>query len=54
MAKWTFTTLDNSNKRQTFTVTAPSKADAIKRGIDRAKRTAAGDITRLTCSIKTA
>lgn len=52
MAKWYFSCIDNGSKRQCFTVAASSKPDAIKKGMDRAKKHAAGDITTFNCSLK--
>lgn len=44
MAKWTFSAHDNGGKHQVFTVKAASKTEAIKKGMERAKKHAAGDI----------
>lgn len=54
MAKWNFSAMDNGGKRQFFTVTAPTKPEAINKGIERAKKHAAGDVTSWTCSLKSA
>ena len=44
MAKWSFNCTDNGGKYQHFIVSAPDKTTAIKKGLDRAKKHAAGDI----------
>lgn len=54
MAKWTFTARDNGGKFQVFTVSAASKPDAINKGIEKAKKHAAGDITTWDCTLKQA
>jgi len=54
MAKWLYTCLDNSGKRQAITVTAPDKFTAIRSGRDRAMKKAAGDIVRWDCKLKQA
>lgn len=54
MAKWTFTTLDNGGKRQTITITASNKPEAIEKGFNKAKIKAAGDITTWNCTLKSA
>lgn len=53
MAKWNFNAIDNGGKRQFFTVTATSKPEAIQKGIERAKKHAAGNITNWNCNLKT-
>lgn len=52
MAKWYFSARDNGGKFQTFTVTAVTKPEAIDKGIERAKKHAAGDITTWSCSLR--
>jgi hypothetical protein len=52
MAKWYFSVLDNGGKRQSFTVSAPSKPEAIEKGMKRAKKNAAGDIHTWDCKLK--
>lgn len=44
MATWQFTARDNGGKYQTFKVKAPDKTEAIRKGFERAKKHAAGDI----------
>ena len=51
MAKWTFTCIDNGGKRQHITVQATNKPDAIKKGMDKARTKAAGDITTWNCTL---
>lgn len=52
MAKWTFSARDNGGKHQVFTVTAPDKTTAIKKGMERAKKHASGDICpNWTCKL---
>lgn len=52
--KWTFTARDNGGKYQSFTVSASTKNDAIKKGFEKAKKAAHGDITTWQCTLKTA
>lgn len=52
MAKWTFTARDSGGKYQVITVTAGNKPEAIEKGIRRAEKKAAGDITTWNCSLK--
>lgn len=54
MSKWNFSTIDNGGKHQHFTVTASNKPEAIKKGLEKAEKHAAGDITTWNCSLKTA
>lgn len=51
MAKWTFTATDNGRKHQVIKVTASNKVEAIKKGFDRAKAKAAGDIITWDCKL---
>ena len=53
-AKWLFTCTDNSGKCQHFTVAAPDKITATRKGRERAKRNAAGDVIRWECTLKRA
>lgn len=53
MAKWDFTTRDNGGKFQYFVVSAPTKPDAITKGMEKAKRKADGDIITWNCKLKT-
>lgn len=48
---WSFSCMDNGGKLQAFTVKAPDKQSAIEKGMARAKRHAAGDITTWHCSL---
>lgn len=50
--KFNFYCVDNSGKRQSFTVTAPDKQTAIDKGFTRAKKHAAGDIITWDCSLR--
>ena len=52
MAKWNFNATDNGGKKQFFTVTAPNKPEAIKKGFEKAKKNAAGDVTSWNCTLK--
>lgn len=53
MAKWSFSAQDNSGKKQVFTVTASNKLEAIKKGVERAKKNAKGDLCpSWTCTLK--
>ena len=54
MAKWYFSARDNGGKFQNFTVTAATKPEAIDKGIEKAKKKAAGDITSWNCSLRSA
>jgi hypothetical protein len=54
MAKWYFNATDNGGKVQSFTVTAPSKTEAINKGFEKAKKKAVGDITTWRCTLKSA
>ena len=51
MYKWQFTARDNGGKHQTFTVKASNKTDAIKKGFEKAKKSANGDITTWDCKL---
>lgn len=53
-AEWIFTCFDNGGKRQYFTVSAPDKSTAAHKGLIRARRNAAGDVTRWECKLKQA
>lgn len=54
MAKWYFKACDNGGKKQVFVVVAASKIDAIRKGMDRARKNAAGDIITWDCKLKQA
>lgn len=54
MAKWTFYAVDNSGKHQAFKVTAISKMEAIKKGMEKARNKAAGDIYKWDCKLSIA
>jgi len=51
MAKWSFTARDNGGKFQALTIRAADKPTAIKKGIDRAKKGAAGDLITWNCRL---
>jgi hypothetical protein len=51
MAKWTFTARDNGGKFQCIKITANDKTTAISKGLEKAKKKAAGDITTWNCSL---
>lgn len=51
MYKWTFRTIDNGGKRQSFTVKASSKPEAIDKGMNRARKNAKGDINNWYCEL---
>lgn len=53
-AKWLFTCTDNGGKNQCFTVSAPDKITATRKGRERAERNAAGNVTRWECTLKRA
>lgn len=53
MAKWYFSTTDNGGKKQNFVVSAANKSEAIFKGLDRAKKHAAGDINTWHITLKT-
>lgn len=42
--KWRFTCMDNGGKRQSFTVKAQTKDEAIRKSFEKAKKNAKGDI----------
>ena len=52
MAKWYFNSIDNGGKHQNFIVTAASKPEAIDKGIEKAKKKAAGDIITWHCTLR--
>lgn len=41
---WTFSCVDNGGKRQVFTIRASSKDEAIRKGFEKARKHARGDI----------
>ena len=51
MALWIFQCNDNGGKHQHFTIKASDKTSAIKKGFERAKKHAAGDIISWTCQL---
>ena len=53
MTKYTFifTAHDNGGKRQTFTVKAEDKKEAIEKGFKKARKNAAGDINSWDCRL---
>ena len=51
MAKWTFTAHDNGGKFQALTIIANDKITAIKKGMERANKKAAGDIITWDCKL---
>ena len=51
MAKWRFNCIDNGRKRQSFTVTASDKTEAINKGFAKAKKTAKGDFVNWDCKL---
>ena len=44
MATWSFRCIDNGGKRQSFTIKASDKTQAIDKAMARAKKNARGDI----------
>jgi hypothetical protein len=52
MAKWTLTCNDNGGKFQCFDVVAKDKTTAIKKGLERARKKAKGDIINWNCHLK--
>ena len=46
---FTFRCIDNGGKRQSITIKASNKAEAIDKGLKRAKKNAAGDIRNWEC-----
>ena len=51
MAKWSFYAIDNGGKKQSFTIKANSKPEAIEKGYKRAKKNAAGDFNNWDCKL---
>ena len=51
MAKWSFTCNDNGGKKQFFKVTAGDKTEAIKKGFEKARKNADGDIYKWDCKL---
>ena len=45
MFKWSFAIGDNSGKKQFFTIRANSKEEAIKKGFEKARKNAKGDLS---------
>lgn len=53
MAKFYFTIGDNSGKRHNYIITASDKATAIKKGFDKARKNARGDLNlTFNCTLK--
>ncbi len=53
MYKWVFSISDNSGKRQSFTVKANSKQEAIAKGFEKARKHANGDLSlHWTCDLQ--
>ena len=52
MHKWSFYCNDNGGSKQMFVVSAKGKTDAIKKGFERAKKNARGDITSWECRLR--
>ena len=52
MTQWTIHARDNSGHTQTRTVTAATKTDAIRKGLEACKRNAHGDITNWSVTLK--
>lgn len=51
MYKWIFNCIDNSGYRQNFPVKASDKTSAIKKGFEKARKNASGDITTWNCKL---
>lgn len=51
MATWSFHCHDNGGKQQAFAVKAKDKTEAIKKGFERAKKHAKGDIGAWECRL---
>ena len=51
MYKFSFTCIDNSGKRQHFDIKANDKTTAIKKGFEKAKKHAAGDLGAWDCRL---
>lgn len=52
MATWLFNIGDNSGKRQSLKIKANSKDEAIRKGFDKARKNAAGDLScRWDCKL---
>ena len=53
-AKWDFYCIDNGGKKQFFTVSAPTKTDAIEKAFRKAQKAARGDIGAWECKLRIA
>ena len=51
MYKWMFECYDNGGMRQLFVVKAKDKEQAIKKGFERAKKNAIGNIVTWNCRL---
>lgn len=51
MATWSFYAADNGGKKQFCKIKANSKTDAIEKGMNRARKYAAGDIIAWDCKL---
>ena len=51
MAKWDFSCIDNGGKRQAFTIVADDKTTAIRTALEKARKSAKGDITNWNCKL---
>ena len=49
---WVFRCNDNGGKKQSFTIKANSKPDAIEKGFRKASKAAKGDIIAWECELK--
>ncbi len=54
MAKWSYFQIDNGGKRQAFTIAAPDKMTAIKKGQEKARKAAKGDVITWECRLSIA
>ena len=51
MATWNFSAIDNGRKRQGFQIKANDKTTAIKKGMEKARKNAKGDIITWDCKL---
>ena len=51
MATWHFCATDNGGKQQYFKVKANDKTQAIKKGMEKARKNAAGDLISWDCKL---
>ena len=54
MYKWYFRCTDNGGKRQSFEVKASTKAEAVRKAFDRARKNATGNIYMWDCKLLSA